>query len=100
VKSTTLYNSCGRVRVRAQAQTNYDGRKTPHPSPEKAFKKNASTFDIKCKCVSLQTQGRFTSNASAFWMERKGVFFTNKNKRKYYTEMGIKKGVPLNSNLC
>ncbi|WP_304325532.1 hypothetical protein, partial [Phocaeicola plebeius] len=72
---------------------NYDGRKTPHPSPEKAFKKNASTFDIKCKCVSLQTQVRFGWNARAF-------FFTNKNKRKYYTEMGIKKGVPLNSNLC
>ena len=48
--------------------------------------KNASAFDIKRKCVSLQTQGRFSSNASAFWMERKGVFFTNKNKRKYYTE--------------
>jgi hypothetical protein len=62
--------------------------------------KNASAFDLKRKCVSLQTQGRFSSNASAFWMERKGVFFTNKNKRKYYTEMGIKKGVPLNSNLC
>ncbi|WP_304311142.1 hypothetical protein, partial [Phocaeicola plebeius] len=59
-----------------------------------------STFDIKRKCVSLQTQGRFSSNASAFGMERKGVFFTNKNKRKYYTEKGIKKGVPLNSNLC
>ena len=65
-----------------------------------AFKKNASAFDIKRKGVSLQTQGRFSSNASAFWMERKGVFFTNKNKRKYYTEKGIKKGVPLNSNLC
>ena len=65
-----------------------------------AFKKNARTFDIKRKGVSLQMQGRFSSNASAFGMERKGVFFTNKNKRKYYTEKGIKKGVPLNSNLC
>ena len=65
-----------------------------------AFKKNASAFDLKRKGVSLQTQGRFSSNASAFGMERKGVFFTNKNKRKYYTEKGIKKGVPLNSNLC
>ena len=65
-----------------------------------SLQKNASTFDIKRKCVSLQTQGRFSSNASAFGMERKGVFFTNKNKRKYYTEKGIKKGVPLNSNLC
>ena len=65
-----------------------------------AFKKNASTFDLKRKGVSLQTQGRFSSNASAFGMERKGVFFTNKNKRKYYTGKGIKKGVPLNSNLC
>ena len=57
-----------------------------------AFKKNASAFDIKRKGVSLQTQGRFGWNALAFP--------TNKNKRKYYTEMGIKKGVPLNSNLC
>jgi len=64
------------------------------------IKKNASAFDLKRKGVSLQTQGRFSSNARAFWMERKGVFPTNKNKRKYYTEMGIKKGVPLNSNLC
>ena len=65
-----------------------------------AFKKNARAFDIKRKGVSIQTQGRLILNASAFWMERKGVFFMNKNKRKYYTEMGIKKGVPLNSNLC
>ena len=70
------------------------------PGTYSAFKKNASAFDLKRKGVSLQTQGRFSSNASAFWMERKGVFFTNKNKRKYYTEKGIKKGVPLNSNLC
>jgi len=54
--------------------------------------KNASAFDIKRKDVSVQTQVRFGWNARAF--------FTNKNKRKYYTEMGIKKGVPLNSNLC
>ena len=47
--------------------------------------KNASAFDIKRKCVLDGTHLRF---------------FTNKNKRKYYTEMGIKKGVPLNSNLC
>ena len=42
--------------------------------------KNASAFDIKRKCVSLQTQGRFSSNASAFWMERKGVFYEQKQK--------------------
>ena len=65
-----------------------------------SLQKNASAFDLKRKGVSLQTQGRLILNASAFWMERKGVFFTNKNKRKYYTEKGIKKGVPLNSNLC
>ena len=41
--------------------------------------KNASAFDLKHKGVSLQTQGRFTSNASAFWMERKGVFSGMKN---------------------
>ena len=41
--------------------------------------KNASAFDLKRKCVSLQTQGRFSSNASAFCMERKGVFSGMKN---------------------
>ena len=43
------------------------------------YTSNASTFDIKRKCVSLQTQGRFSSNARAFWMERKGVFSDMKN---------------------
>ena len=42
--------------------------------------KNASAFDLKRKCVSLQTQGRFSSNASAFGMERKGVFSRTKTK--------------------
>ena len=42
--------------------------------------KNASAFDIKRKCVSLQTQGRFSSNASAFWMERTCVFYEQKQK--------------------
>ncbi len=45
-----------------------------------AFKKNASAFDIKRKDVSLQTQGRLILNASAFWMERKGVFSRTKTK--------------------
>ena len=27
-----------------------------------------------------KTQGRFSSNASAFWMERKGVFLRTKTK--------------------
>ena len=44
------------------------------------LKKNARTFDIKRKCVSLQTQGRFSSNASAFWMERTCVFPRTKTK--------------------
>ena len=44
-----------------------------------SLQKNASTFDIKRKCVSLQTQGRFSSNASAFWMERTYVFSGMKN---------------------
>ena len=44
-----------------------------------AFKKNASEFDLKRKGVSLQTQGRFSSNASAFWMERTYVFSGMKN---------------------
>ena len=35
--------------------------------------KNASAFDIKRKCVSLQTQGRFTSNARTFQFKRKDV---------------------------
>jgi hypothetical protein len=34
---------------------------------------NASAFDMKRKCISLQTQVRFTSNASAFYFKHKGV---------------------------
>ena len=50
------------------------------PGTYSAFKKNTRTFDIKRKCVSIQTQGRFGSNASAFRMERKGVFSRTKTK--------------------
>ena len=56
-----------------------------------AFKKNASTFDIKRKCVSLQTQGRFGSNASAFGTERKGVFFHEQKQKEISHEKGHKK---------
>jgi hypothetical protein len=42
--------------------------------------KNASAFDLKRKGVSLQTQGRFTSNARTFWMERTCVFPRTKTK--------------------
>ena len=100
IKCATLCNSHVRVRVRAKEKrdcTNGNFRIFRHIS---SLQKNARTFDIKRKCVSIQTQGRFSSNASAFRMERKGVFFTDKNKRKQHTEKGIKKGVPLNSNLC
>ena len=45
-----------------------------------SLQKNASTFDIKRKGVSLQMQGRFSSNASAFGMERKDVFPRTKIK--------------------
>ena len=45
-----------------------------------SLQKNASAFDIKRKDVSLQTQGRLILNASAFWMERKGVFSRTKTK--------------------
>ena len=53
--------------------------------------KNASAFDIKRKCVSLQTQGRFSSNASAFWMERKGVFFYEQKQKEILHGNGHKK---------
>ncbi len=39
IKCATLYNSHVRVRVRTQAQTNYDYRKTPHPPRKKPSKK-------------------------------------------------------------
>ena len=42
--------------------------------------KNASAFDLKRKGVSLQTQGRFSSNARAFWMERTCVSHEQKQK--------------------
>ena len=51
-----------------------------------SLQKNARTFDIKRKCVSIQTQGRFGSNASAFRMERKGVFSRTKNKGEQHTK--------------
>ena len=35
--------------------------------------KNASAFRFKRKCVSVQTQVRFSLNASTFDMKRKGV---------------------------
>ena len=78
--------TCTRVRKKGMVLTEMKGF-----SGTFTHQKNASAFDLKRKGVSLQTQGRFGWNARAFWMERKGVFFTNKNKRKYYTEMGIKK---------
>ena len=80
MKSTTLYNSCERVRVRAQGKrdgSNGNEGISRHIYPSK---KNASAFDLKRKGVSLQTQGRFSSNASAFGMERKGVFLRTKTK--------------------
>ena len=40
---------------------------------------NASAFDLKRKCVWLETQGRLTWNASAFWFEHKGVLKDKKN---------------------
>ena len=60
IKCATLYNSHVRVRVRAQEKrdcSNGNLRDFPaHIQPSK----NASAFDIKRKCVSLQTQVRFT----------------------------------------
>ena len=56
-----------------------------------SLQKNARTFDIKRKCVSLQTQGRFSSNASAFWMERKGVFFYEQKQKEILHGKGHKK---------
>ena len=45
-----------------------------------SLQKNARAFDLKRKCVSIQTQGRFSSNASAFGVERKGIFSRTKTK--------------------
>ena len=67
--------TCTRVRKKGMVLTEMKGF-----SGTFTHQKNASAFDIKRKCVSLQTQGRFSSNASAFWMERKGVFLRTKTK--------------------
>jgi len=45
-------------------------------APDEAFKK---------------TQGRFSSNASAFWMERKGVFFHEQKQKEILHGKGHKK---------
>ena len=100
VKYPTLYNSCVRVRVRAKGKRDYSNGNEGIFQHIFSLQKNASAFDIKRKCVSLQTQGRFSSNASAFGMERKGVFFHEQKQKEISHEKGHKKGVPLNSNLC
>ena len=77
------------MRVRAQTQTNYDGRKTPHPSPEKAFKKtqvrftsNARTFQFKRKCVLDGTQGRFF-----YEQKQKKILHGNGHKKRSSAEL-------------
>ena len=56
-----------------------------------SLQKNASAFDLKRKCVSIQTQGRFSSNARAFGMERKGVFFHEQKQKEILHGNGHKK---------
>ena len=62
------------------------------------LKKNARTFDIKRKCVSLQTQGRFSSNARTFQFKRKcvldgtqGRFFHEQKQKEILNGNGHKK---------
>ena len=51
--------------------------------------KNASAFDLKRKGVSLQTQGRFSSNASAFSHEQKQkeILHGNGHKKRSSAEL-------------
>ena len=60
--------TCTRVRKKGMVLTEMKGF-----SGTFTHQKNASAFDIKRKCVSLQTQGRFTSNARTFHFKRKDV---------------------------
>ena len=68
--------TCTRVRKKGMVLTEMKGF-----SGTFTHQKNASAFDIKRKCVSLQTQGRFTSNARTFqfkfWNKRTYVFFAD-----------------------
>jgi len=51
--------------------------------------KNASAFDIKRKCVSLQTQVRFGWNARAFFYEQKQkeILHGNGHKKRSSAEL-------------
>ena len=51
--------------------------------------KNASAFDLKRKCVSLQTQGRFGWNALAFSHEQKQkeILHGNGHKKRSSAEL-------------
>ena len=75
--------TCTRVRNKVMVLTEMKGF-----SGTFTHQKNASAFDLKRKGVSLQTQGRFSSNASAFWMERKSIFFYEQNQNEILNGKG------------
>ena len=76
--------TCTRVRKKGMVLTEMKGF-----SGTFTHQKNASAFDIKRKCVSLQTQGRFSSNARAFFYEQKQkeILHGNGHKKRSSAEL-------------
>ena len=76
--------TCTRVRKKGMVLTEMKGF-----SGTFTHQKNASTFDIKRKCVSLQTQVRFGWNARAFFYEQKQkeILHGNGHKKRSSAEL-------------
>ena len=76
--------TCTRVRKKGMVLTEMKGF-----SGTFTHQKNASAFDIKRKCVSLQTQVRFGWNARAFFYEQKQkeILHGNGHKKRSSAEL-------------
>ena len=76
--------TCTRVRKKGMVLTEMKGF-----SGTFTHQKNASAFDIKRKCVSLQTQVRFGWNARAFFYEQnqKEILHGNGHKKRSSAEL-------------
>ena len=76
--------TCTRVRKKGMVLTEMKGF-----SGTFTHQKNASAFDIKRKCVSVQTQVRFGWNARAFFYEQKQkeILHGNGHKKRSSAEL-------------
>ena len=84
IKCATLYNSHVRVRMRAKGKRDCSNGNEGIFQHIFSLQKNARTFDIKRKCVSIQTQGRFGSNAKAFFHGQKTKGNSTRKRSEVY----------------